>query len=120
MAAYGSAVDDAISRDMFPSGEPAALMPGTYSQVDVMRGTREALELIERHLHPINSRQLAALALLRQEGGMFAEMADFYLQHSPRRGPVSGLLDALSALSLVRSFRGVSVMRGTQGGARPR
>lgn len=114
MATYGAAVDDAISRDLWPAGEPAALMSGVM-QTDTLRGAREALEVIERHLHPITTRQLAALVLLRQEGGPFAEIADFYLEHSSRRGPVSGLLDALAALSLVRSFRGVSVLRG--GGA---
>lgn len=114
MASYGPAVDDAISRDLWPTGEPAALLSGTI-QTDTLRGAREALELVERHLQPLTTRQLAALALLRQEGGPFAEIADYYLEHSPRRGSVNGLLDALAALSLVRSFRGVSVLRG--GGA---
>lgn len=121
MATYGGAVDDAISRDLWPTGEPAALMSNLV-QTDTLRGARETLEVIERHLHPLTTRQLAALIMLRQEGGPFAEIADFYLEHSSRRGPVSGLLDALAALSLVRSFRGVSVLRGsgTQPGVRAR
>lgn len=119
MATYGGAVDDAISRDLWPTGEPAALL-SSIGQPDTLRGARETLEVIERHLQPITTRQLAALILLRQEGGPFAEIADFFLEHSTRRGPVAGLLDALAALSLVRSFRGVSVLRGTQPGVRTR
>jgi hypothetical protein len=122
MATYGGSVDDAISRDMWPTGEPAGILgvSGPYSGAEPLRGTREALEVIERHLHPLTTRQLAALVFLKQEGGPLGEIADLYLEHSTRRGAVSGLLDALAALSLVRSFRGVSVMRGTQAGVRPR
>lgn len=119
MQVYGSAVDDAISRDMWPTGEPVPFLGGP-TQADMLRGTREALEVIERHLEPLSSRQLGALALLRQEGGPWAEIVEFYLHHSVRRGPVSGLLDALSALSLIRSFRGVAVMRTQGGGVRVR
>lgn len=116
MQVYGTAVDDAISRDLWPTGEPVAVLPGVATQGDGLRGTREALEVIERHLEPLTNRQLGALALLRQEGGPWSELVEFYLTHSVRRGPVTGLLDALAALSLVRSFRGVSVLRGTAGG----
>jgi len=74
--------------------------------------TQASLEIVERHLEPLTTRQLGALMLLKLEGGPFAEMAQFYLDNYHRRGGVAGLLDALAGLSLVRSFRGVSVMRG--------
>lgn len=119
MGAYGGKVDDAISQDLFPTGEPIGpgFSPyGPAGAADGLRVTQASLEVVERHLEPLTTRQLGALMLLKQEGGNFAEMAQFYLDNYHRRGGVSGLLDALAGLSLVRSFRGVSVMRGGTAG----
>lgn len=116
---YGGRVDDAISQDLFPTGEPVGPgfgHPGAVGGVDQLRTTQASLEIIERHLEPLSTKQLAALMLLKQEGGQFAEMADFYMDNYHRRGAAAQLIEALSGLALVRNFRGVSVMKGTVGG----
>lgn len=119
MGVYGGRVDDVISQDLFPTGEPTGPSWSPYGPagaVDGLRVTQASLEIVERHLEPLTTRQLGALMLLKLEGGPFAEMAQFYLDNYHRRGGVAGLLDALAGLSLVRSFRGVSVMRGGAAG----
>lgn len=119
---YGGRVDDAISADLFPTGEPMGAGFGPYGSnagADQARSTQASLEIVERHLEPLTTQQLGALMLLRQEGGPFAEMADFYMENYHRRGGAAQLLEALSGLALVRSFRGVSVMKGTAGGGQP-
>lgn len=111
---YGGRVDDAIAQDLFPTGEPGGLMMGNPQGGDQLRAAQASLEIVERHLEPVTTAQLGALMLLRQEGGPFAEMAQYWEDNHHRRGSAHTLIEAISGLSLIRNFRGVSVMKGGQ------
>lgn len=102
---YGPLVDDAIQQDVYPGGQPAVVYGG---QVDTVRATVAALEVVERHLEPVTDAQLAALALLRHVGGAWAELAEWWLAHHHRRGGSGVLVEALEHATLLRHFRGVN------------
>lgn len=104
---YNAALENAIGEDLYgPGGEPVDI--AAQGQDTNMRTVLAALELIERHLVPPTTRQLAGLALLKLRGGRYADLADWWMDHYPRMGPADGLTRALESLSLARQFRGVS------------
>jgi hypothetical protein len=105
---YGGQVDDAIMQDLFPSGQEPSPLFGMNTGAEAIKSTVAALEIIEKHLEPITTDQLAALALLNLEGGQFKDIADFFLTHHKLRGHGGPLAEALASASLIKSFRGVS------------
>ena len=124
---WGPAVDDAIASNLFgPEGEPtepAFQGPGAN---DPVRSTVAALSVIERHLVPVRSEDLGALALLRVEASMAgadAELiqgiAQLWEQNHPLRGPVGPLLQAFESASAQRLFRGATGQISRQVGGAP-
>lgn len=109
MTDFNAAVEAAIGEDLYgPDGTPPSLLPAQPQQ-DPAKFAVAALEVVERHLTGgLTPEQLAGLALLRLRGGRYAELADWFLQHYHRQGPVEPLLRAVEGLSLFRQFKGVS------------
>lgn len=119
---YGPAVDDAINQAVYGQAEEPAFSVPMYG-VDPVKSTVAALEIIERHLVPVRSRDLAALALLRIEaegmgadGTIFTNLADGWEKSHQKRGPAGPLLQAMEYASAFRLFKGT--VGGGGGGGR--
>jgi hypothetical protein len=113
---YGQAVDDAIQQEHFGGVDPGAAGWLGAPAADPLKSTIEGLRIIEQHLVPIERRQLAAVAILRAEGGVLAEMANFFMDHHHLQGGAGPLVEALGVASVIKSFRGFGgTMFGGQG-----
>jgi hypothetical protein len=116
---FGPAVDDAIMRELYPNGVPAAPPPGLDPNgQDPMRATAQALGLIERHLDPITTENMAGLALLAISGSPTLEaIGQLWRELYFLRGDSGPLISALEYASLTRQFKGVqgSLFGGKRG-----
>jgi hypothetical protein len=124
---WGGKIDDVMSTQIFgPSGlEPTGDTSMSAVQ-DPVRSTVAGLQIIERHIVPVTSENLGAVALLQVEaqllgpdGDFLAELAGFWLDHHHLRGSAAPLVAAMENSSLIRHVQKAGQPVGPRQGRRP-